>query len=110
MRWLRITVALLESRKSQAAIATIVASILAVFGLRDFDSEIIIVVVAAIASMGGVLINSIKAEDVAAKTAQGVVTAANVQATQTTTLTTPSENVTVSTSEDKPVIGRMGMK
>jgi hypothetical protein len=113
MRWLTITVALLNSRKVQAAIATIVVAILAVFGLKDFPSEVIIAVVGAIATIGGVLINAIKAEDVASKHAAGLVEAANVTAVSsatTTTLTTPSDNVTVSTSETpKPVVTNQGL-
>ena len=97
MRWLKITVAVLESRKTQVAIGTIVATIAAVFGFRDLDPELVAVIVLAIAGIGGVLINAIKAEDVASKTAAGVVGAAQVQSENTTTVSTPSDNVTVTT-------------
>ena len=99
MRWLRITVALLESRKAQAAIATAIVTILAAFGLRDFPSEVIIIVVGSIATLGGILINAIKAEDVAAKNAAGMVAAAQVTAAPVPAVQVEANNVEVKAGE-----------
>jgi hypothetical protein len=104
MQALRVAVSLLSSRKVQVALATFIATLLAAFGLKDYPAEVIVTVIASLAGLGGVLINSIKAEDVAAKTAAGVVAAANVTANTaatTTTVSTPGEsNVTVTAPSD----------
>lgn len=107
MRWLEITVALLNSRKAQVAFATIVAAVLAVFGFKDFSPEVIVVIVASIATIGGVLINAIKAEDVAKHTAAGMVAAANVTAAQPPAVGIDANNVNVTTTDgpQAPVTG-----
>lgn len=80
MRILEVVVALLNSRKAAVAFTTMIVALLAVFGLKDFPPEVIMVVIASLATIGGVLINAIKAEDVAKHTAAGVVAAATATA------------------------------
>lgn len=105
MNALQVFVSLFSSRKNQVALATALATLLAAFGLKDYPTEVIVTVIAAFVGLGATVINSIKAEDVAAKTAAGVVAAANVQAAvqaTTTTVTTPGEsNVTVTAPSDE---------
>lgn len=115
LRVLEVIVALLNSRKAQVAFATIVAAVLAVFGFKDFPPDVIMVIVAAIATIGGVLINAIKAEDVAKHTAAGMVAAANVTATQPTppAVGIDANTVSVTTTDGpqppaSPTLGNMG--
>jgi hypothetical protein len=116
MNALQVFVGLFSSRKNQIALATAIATLLAAFGLKDYPTEVIVTVIAAFVGLGATVINSIKAEDVAAKTAAGVVAAANVTAStvaNTTTISTPGEsNVTVVAPSDanppQPMLGRMG--
>lgn len=103
---LRVFVGLFSSRKNQVALATAIATLLAALGLKDYPVEVIVTVIAAFVTLGATVINSIKAEDVAAKTAAGVVAAANVQATvdaTTTTVTTPgTSDVSVTNTDVQP--------
>lgn len=102
MEALRVFVGLFSSRKNQIMAGGYISIILAAIGFRDYPPEVVAVIIGAIAGLAMMVINGIKAEDVAAKTAAGMVAAANVTAqttAKTTTLTTPSENVNVSTSE-----------
>lgn len=99
MQALRVFVALLSSRKAQVALATIIVAILAAFGLQDFPTEVIMTVIGAIATLGSVLINAIKAEDVASKTAAGVVAAAQISQTTQPTVGIDAQSVNVTTGD-----------
>lgn len=100
MNALEVFVGLFSSRKNQVALATAIASLLAALGLKDYPPEVIVTVVAAFVTLGATVINSIKAEDVARHTADGMVQAASVTAAtqaSTTTVSTPGDSdVTVS--------------
>lgn len=100
---LRVFVGLFSSRKNQVALATFIVTILAAFGFRDYPVEVIVAIIAAGVTLGATVINGIKAEDVASKTAVGLIEAATITAASntTTTVTTPSENVTVTTEGGK---------
>ena len=119
MNALQVFVGLFSSRKNQVALGTFIATLLAAIGLRDYPVEVIVTVIAAAVTLGATVINSIKAEDVATKTAAGLVAAANVTAQTSATVTTVStpgtSEVSVTQAPDatgtppaSPMIGRMG--
>lgn len=103
---LRVFVKLFESRKNQVALGTAIASLLAALGLKDYPVEVIVVVIGAFVTLGSVVINSIKAEDVAKHTAAGMVAAANVTAAPPPTVGIDATTVTV--TPPSPTLGSMG--
>jgi hypothetical protein len=90
MNALQVFVGLFSSRKNQVGAGTAISIILAAIGFRDYPPEVIATIIGALATLGAMIINGIKAEDVAAKTAAGMVAAANVTAQTAATTTTGS--------------------
>jgi hypothetical protein len=89
MRFLRVLNTLLNSRKAVIAAAFLIVGGLILLGYSDVTPELVISYLLAVGYLLGEVIKAIRDEDVATKTAQGVVAAAQVA----------SENVTVTTEE-----------
>ena len=95
----------LQSRKLWAALVGLILILATAWNQDPFPTD---AVVTAIMGVVGAYVASVAYEDGKQAEAAGRIGAADI--TATTTVTTPSENVTVSTSDTKPTIGVDGLR